>query len=43
MTTAREKITSVSLSVLLGVLNANGLEALADGLGGLIDGEDTLA
>lgn len=38
-----EEETSVSLSVGLSVLNADGLEALANGLGGLIDSEDTLA
>ena len=37
------KHTSVSLSVLLGVLNADGLKAFADGLGWLVDSEDTLA
>jgi hypothetical protein len=38
-----EQQSSVRLSVGLGVLDANGLEALADGLGGLINSEDTLA
>jgi len=35
-------LTAVSLAVGLVVLHTNGLKALADGLGGLIDGKDTL-